>query len=82
MIVSQEMANEREKERQHQGQLPQQPIYQLRAQQPIYQLKAPPNIDAKSPHYALEARSMSEEEKDNRAKAIVKHARRVHQSYV
>lgn len=73
MIVSQEMANEREKERQHQGQLP---------QQPIYQLKAPPNIDAKSPHYALEARSMSEEEKDNRAKAIVKHARRVHQSYV
>ncbi|KGB74277.2 microtubule motor protein [Cryptococcus deuterogattii R265] len=71
MIVSQEMANEREKERQHQGQLP---------QQPIYQLKAPPNIDAKSPHYALEARSMSEEEKDNRAKAIVKHARRVHQS--
>ncbi|KIR32411.1 microtubule motor protein [Cryptococcus deuterogattii MMRL2647] len=80
MIVSQEMANEREKERQHQGQLPQQSIYQLRAQQPIYQLKAPPNIDAKSPHYALEARSMSEEEKDNRAKAIVKHARRVHQS--
>nr|KIR84567.1 microtubule motor protein [Cryptococcus tetragattii IND107] len=71
MIVSQEMANEREKERQLQGQLP---------QQPIYQLKAPPNIDAKSPPHALEARSMSEEEKDNRAKAIVKHARRVHQS--
>ncbi|KJE02174.1 microtubule motor protein [Cryptococcus gattii NT-10] len=71
MVVSQEMANEREKERQLQGQLP---------QQPTYQLKAPPNIDAKSPPHALEARSMSEEEKDNRAKAIVKHARRVHQS--
>ncbi|KIR58678.1 kinesin-like protein KIF18A [Cryptococcus bacillisporus CA1873] len=71
MIASQEMANEREKERQLQGQLP---------QQPTYQLKAPPNIDAKSPPHALEVRSMSEEEKDNRAKAIVKHARRVHQS--
>ncbi|WVO21948.1 uncharacterized protein IAS62_003268 [Cryptococcus decagattii] len=71
MIVSQEMANEREKERQLQGQLP---------QQPTYQSKAPPNIDAKSPPHALEARSLSEEEKDNRAKAIVKHARRVHQS--
>lgn len=73
MIASQEMANEREKEQQLQGQLP---------QQPTYQLKAPPNIDAKSPPHALEVRSMSEEEKDNRAKAIVKHARRVHQSYV
>nr|KIR50526.1 microtubule motor protein [Cryptococcus bacillisporus CA1280] len=71
MIASQEMANEQEKERQLQGQLP---------QQPTYQLKAPPNIDAKSPPHALEVRSMSEEEKDNRAKAIVKHARRVHQS--
>lgn len=71
MIVSQEMAHEREKERRLQGQSP---------QQPIPQLGPPSDIDVTSKSHIREVGSLSEEEKDNRAKAIVKHARRVHQS--
>lgn len=73
MIVSQEMAHEREKERQLQGQSPQQPIPQVGPSS---------NIDITSRPHNREAVSLSEEEKDNRAKAIVKHARCVHQSHV
>ncbi|EAL22482.1 hypothetical protein CNBB3610 [Cryptococcus deneoformans B-3501A] len=73
MIVSQEMAHEREKERQLQGQSPQQPIPQVGPSS---------NIDITSRPHNREAASLSEEEKDNRAKAIVKHARCVHQSHV